>query len=426
LVRHAGLSFRGTAAALAVFAAQNPAPALSPTAPVGCAAPGRAPTIPATPCATTVRSWVLRLGYAHLTRPLSHEHRWAWLIDHTVQIGTTKLFVIVGVPLDQVPFGVRPLQRADLHLVAMVPMDTSNGDRVAAELEKATARTGVPRQIVADGGTDLQHGLTQFQKHHPQTASIPDVAHFAANLLKHYWEADDQWGAFTRKMNETTAAIRQTGAAHLMAPRLRNKARYMSVGAFVRFGRMLLRMVRATEPDAEVVRRYGWVSEYADALSAWDEQHELVRVVLRQVRVEGLFARGQAVLDEEWERRGPSTNKVTVALWHRLRAYVGQYGRELAAGERLVGSTEVLESAFGVQKNLSRDQAQSGLTVLSVGLGAMLGETTPEQVRNDLERIPEKVVDNWAKRTFGPSVQWLRRKFFRTGSTPTNSVPNLG
>ena len=353
------------------------------------------------------------MGFAQLTRPLSHDCRWAWLIDHTLQIGPTKLFVIVGVPLDGVPFGVRPLQLTDLHLVAMVPMEESNQKRVAEELEKAVERTGVPRQIVADGGTDLQKGIMRFQESYPHTASVPDAAHHAANLLKYYWDNDPQWQAFTRRMNETATTIRQTRCAHLLAPKLRNKARFMSVGAFVRFGRMLLRKLDDAETNAEVVQHYGWVREYAESLSAWSHQQELVRVMLDQVRVEGLFRRGEAVLDEEWARLGGSDNAVSLALRNRLRAYVGRHGRELALGERLVGSTEVLESAFGVQKRLSGDQSESGLTVLSVGLGTLLRESTAEQMRADVERVPEKAVEGWAKRTFGRTVQWLRRQLFK-------------
>jgi hypothetical protein len=404
------LSFRGTAAALAVVAALGD-PAVSP---------------PDTPCATTIRAWVLRLGYAQLTRPLDRDRRWAWLIDHTLQIGATKLFVIVGVELDRVPFGVRPLELADLHLVAMVPMADSNQERVSQELEKAIARTGVPRQIVADGASDVQNGIACFREHHPETASVPDAAHHAANLLKFYWENDARWPAFTRRMSVTAAAIRQTDAAYLLAPKLRNKARYMSAGALVRFGRLVLRKLAAAGPDAEVVRRYGWVSEYAAALSTWGDQYEVVHVMLHQVRVEGLFGRGVAELDEEWRRRGVGDRAETVGLRNRLRAYVGRYARGLAVGERRIGSTEILESAFGVQKRLSRDQSQSGLTVSSVGLGALLGEATPEQIRADVERVPEKAVQTWAARTFGRTVQWLRRRFLRPDSPPANTVPNSG
>jgi hypothetical protein len=409
LVRHAGLSFRGTAAALAVFATQ--ADAMSP---------------PRMPCATTVRSWVLRLGYAQLTRPLPHSQRWAWLIDHTIQIGSQKLFVILGVLLDEAPFGVRPLQLSDLHLVAMVPMSTSDQQRIDAELENAVARTGAPRQIVCDGAADLHRGIERFQVRHPKTATLSDVAHVVANLLEHYWQNDPAWVAFVRRMSETAAAIRQTRCAHLLAPKLRNKTRFMSVAKFVRFGRIVAGKLRAATPEADVVKHYGWVAEYEAALQAWHEQHELVQTTLRSVRVEGVFARSVTLLDEEWQRLAPSDHPITTKLRHRLRAYVSRCSRAAQPGERLIASTEILESAFGVQKRLSRDQSESGLTGLSVGLGAMLGTATPQQMQADVDRIPEKAVQGWAKKTLGSTVQWLRRQFLRPDSPPENSVPNPG
>ena len=412
LVTRATLSFRGAAAALALFAAS---------------AGGNEPFPVPTPCATTIRSWVLRLGYASLTCPLPHDRPWIWLIDHTLQIGSQKLFVIVGVPLDAVPFGVRPLQSSDLHLIALVRMDESNQHLVDAELEKAVARTGTPRQIVSDGGSDLVGGIERFRERHAETLGVPDVAHHAANLLKHYWERDPMWQSFTGRMNAVAAKIRQTRAAHLMAPKLRNKARFMSVGVFVRFGRILLARLGSATPDAEVEKHYAWVREYAESLRAWGEQHALVEVTLSHVRVEGLFERGLTLLEQEWARASPpSGHPVTEALRNRLRAYVGRWGRAARAGERLVGSTEILESAFGVQKRLSGDQSKSGLTSASVGLGAVLGKMSAEQMGAELGRVPEKAVLGWAKRWFGETVQWMRRKFMGDQPADHESVPDLG
>ena len=334
-----------------------------------------------------------------------------WLIDHTLQIGPQKLFVIVGVPLDAVPFGVRPLHSSDLHLIALVPMAESNQVLIDAELQKAVARTGAPRQIVCDGATDLLQGIERFRLRHPGTLGVPDVAHHAANLLKHYGEGDPRWQSFARRMAEVAAAIRQTRSAHLMAPKLRNKARFMTVGAFVRFGRMLLARLLLPTPDAEVVKHYGWVREYEGALRGWGEQHALVEATLRQVRVEGLFGRGLELLEQEWATASVGDDARTVALRNRLRAYVGRWGRAAHPGERLVGSTEILESAFGVQKRLSRDQSKGGMTSSSVALGAVLGAVSADRMHAELQRVPEKAVSGWAKRWFGETVQWLRRKF---------------
>ena len=399
------MSFRGAAAALALVAAGNP---------------GSTPD--GTPSPTAIRSWILRLGYAQLIRSLDASTPWVWLIDHTIQIGSTKLFVILGVRLDRVPFGVRALRSSDLQLVALVPMEQSNRHRVDEELQAAVARTGVPRQIVADGNRDLQDGITLFRGRNPRTRSVPDVAHAAANLLKHYWEKDDRWAAFTRRMSETAAKLRQTHSAHLLAPRLRNKERFMSVGATVRFARIVLAKLSAPTACADAVRHYGWVAEFADAVAAWSEQHALVQAVLRQVRVEGHWARGVAEVESAWSALALSDNPVTAALRTRLRVLVVQGSRGLEAGERLVGSTEVLESVLGIGKRLSGDQAGSGFTGLSVGLGAMLGERTAAELAADLDRVPAKAPENWAKRTLGPTLQWLRKQFWNS----TKSVPVSG
>jgi hypothetical protein len=410
LILVAGASFRCAAATLAV-----------------CAHHGYLPG--PTPAASTLRAWLLRVGCARLTRPLPQDRPWAWLIDHTLQIGEHKLFVIAGCPLPAVPFGQRPLQLADLELLALVPMASSNQQRIAAELERAVARTGVPRQIVSDGAEDLRKGIERFRSGHPETVAVTDAAHHAANLLRHYWEKDPRWQEFTRRMNQTATVIRQSRAAYLLAPRLRNKARFMSVGVFVRFGRILLGQLRGSCADAEVVKHYAWVSAFAADLTVWQEQQALVQVLLRQVRVEGLFARGLAELEQAWAQLSLSSHPTTVALQNRLRGYVACGSKGLRPGERLVASTEVLESAFGVQKRLAADQADSGLTGLTLALGAVLGVHTEATVREDLERVPQKKAEGWVKRVLGRTVQWLRRRFFggaTTAEQPDKAVPIPG
>lgn len=64
--------------------------------------------------------------------------------------------------MDRVPSGQRALQLSDLQLVALVPMEKSNAALVETELEQAMQRTGRPRLVVADQGTDLRKGLADF------------------------------------------------------------------------------------------------------------------------------------------------------------------------------------------------------------------------------------------------------------------------
>ena len=75
----------------------------------GCAASQRAaaavmglfanwlPGVCETPCANTGRLWLLRSGLYELIRPKEEAEDWAWIMDHTLQLGTQKCLVIVGV-----------------------------------------------------------------------------------------------------------------------------------------------------------------------------------------------------------------------------------------------------------------------------------------------------------------------------------------
>ena len=68
---------------------------------------------------TTVRGWLMRLGWYALHRTLERAGDWAYLIDHTVQIGVVKCFAVVGIRLSRLPYPARCLQLEDLTLIVL-------------------------------------------------------------------------------------------------------------------------------------------------------------------------------------------------------------------------------------------------------------------------------------------------------------------
>ena len=390
LVLEAGSSLRGAAAAMALFVEQGWASF-------------------AVPCFSTIRSWLLRLGYFNLTRPLDKTKSWLWLIDHTIQIGTQKILVILGCPMDEVPFGERALQLSDLQLVALVPMEKSNGALVETELENAAQRTGVPRLIVSDRGSDLRKGIADYVEIRPTTAHVPDAAHYGANLLEHAWDQQPRWQQFLKELQDTSSKLRQTKSAYLLAPRLRAKARFMNVDAPLQFAGRVLKHLDGNVPRAKALEYYGWLKEYRDDLAVWQREHGLVQTTIALVRVQGLHTGTLALLEQEWGAIG--SRESTVRIAERLRAYVTTYQPQ-TPGERFVASTEILESSFGKLKRIERQQSQDGMTGLMLVVGAMMGTRTETELRAALDATPQKKVDNWVERTLGHSMQWLRKQFF--------------
>ena len=386
----AGSSLRGAAAAMALFVAQGWASF-------------------AAPCFSTIRMWLLRLGHYNLTRPLDKTKSWLWLLDHTIQIGTQKILVILGCPIDDVPFGQRALQLSDLQLVALAPMEKSNGALVETELENAAQRTGVPRLIVSDQGSDLRKGIADYLEFRPGAAHVPDAAHYGANLLEHAWDKQPRWQQFIEELQGTSSKLRQTQSAYLLAPRMRSKARFMNVDAQLQFAGRVLKHLQGNAPRAKAVEYYGWLNDYRDDLAVWQREHSLVQTTIELVRVQGLHTGTLPLLEAAWGEIGPRDSTVRIA--ERLREYVTTC-RPQAQDERFVASTEILESSFGKLKRLERQQSQGGMTGLMLVVGAMTGTHTEAHLREALDATPQKKVDNWVERVLGHSMQWFRKQFF--------------
>jgi len=180
----------------------------------------------ALPAASSVRWWLQRLGLYALREPLSKSGPWALLIDHSVQIGTVKVCVILGVRLDEIPYPRRALRFEDMHVIAVIPVEQSTGEIVDAQLEQATQRIGIPRQIVSDGGSDVKKGAALFAQRHPETTVTYDAAHHGAIVLKRRFENDPQWSKYLSQLGQIKTRIRQTRDVFLASPSLRSKARH--------------------------------------------------------------------------------------------------------------------------------------------------------------------------------------------------------
>jgi hypothetical protein len=131
------------------------------------------------------RLWILRLGYYKLSRPKERGDEWVWIVDHTVQIGAEKCLVILGMRLSALPAMGEYLSHEDVEPIALWPVKKSNGDVVHQQLEAGIEKTGIPREIVSDHGTDLRSGIDKFCQAHHETCTVYDIKHKTAALLKH-------------------------------------------------------------------------------------------------------------------------------------------------------------------------------------------------------------------------------------------------
>jgi hypothetical protein len=367
----------------------------------------------ASPCWSTGRLWLLRLGYYKLTRPQPHASDWVWIVDHTAQMGAATCLVILGVRLSALGPDDYGLGHEQVEPLALFPVTRSNGQVVYEQLEQTIARTGVPREIVSDTGSELHAGVSRFCRAHPETASISDIKHQTALLLKHDLQRDADWETFCQLATHTRNQVQQTPLAALAPPNQRTKSRYMNVDRLVVWGdRMLAFLDRQLSPypqtfdPAQVEVKYGWLRTFRQPLRQWGELLAIVTTTEEFVRKHGLYRRCHVELDQQLA--GLAQTARGKRMRQDLLRFIREESFKAKAHEHLVGSSEVLESVLGRFKQLEREQVKSGFTGLLLSLAALVSTTTPEVIQMALERVRTKQVVAWCKNTLGKSVQAQR------------------
>jgi hypothetical protein len=247
---------------------------------------------------TTVRFWLLRLGYHKLHRPKEQAADWVWIIDHSNQIGQEKCLLILGVRLSELPppGPEFPLRLSQMEPIELEPVTVSDKEVVYRQLEANVAKTGVPRAIIDDHGGDVAGGVELFCQAHPETIEIYDVSHKAACLLKARLEHDEQWKAFAAKAGQTKCGIQQTEWSFLNPASQRIKARFMNLEPLIAWGVSTLAIL--DNPGPEVLRhgtrerleeKLSWLREFRERLMEWCEMQRTIDVVLEFVRTQGLY-----------------------------------------------------------------------------------------------------------------------------------------
>lgn len=376
-----------------------------------------------TPSWYSGRIWLLRVGYFKLTRVKERADDWIWIVDHSIQWGNEKCLAILGIRQSKLPDAETIICHEDVEPLALFPVTKSNGDVVYQQLEKTISKTGVPKQILSDHGTDVKSGIEQFCQKFPKTVFVYDITHKAATVLKRELSTDDKWNEFSRLATSTRKKLQQTQLAAIAPPNQRSKARYMNVEPLLKWGMDKLCLLdnynelSCLECKKEtVIEKLGWLNDFRSELEGWKAIIHIVTEAESFIKFQGIYRSCHIDL-----MKLPTFEAKTLRamrIRNELLDFVEEESQKAGDYERLLGSSEVIESVFGKMKRLEHDQAKSGFTVFILSLAAIVSETTTEVVHKALETVPTHKIHEWFKNNIGRSVQakrvqvnnWIKNK----------------
>jgi hypothetical protein len=153
--------------------------------------------------------------------------------------------------------------------------------------------------------------------------------------------------------------------------------------------------------------KLGWLGGYRQALKHWSELLAIAHATEAYVHREGLHP---LICDELQGRLQPlATTAPGRRLKDALLSFVGEQSSALPKGERLIGSTEVLESIIGKYKRLQSSHSKGGMTAMLLSIGAMVGHHATATIKTALESVTTGDVMTWCKNHLGVTLQAQRK-----------------
>jgi len=166
-------------------------------------------------------------------------------------------------------------------------------------------------------------------------------------------------------------------------------------------------MARTVQWNERGSNRIGWLREYRKDLALWSEYQSLLEESVDEIRRHG-YSRSSAFQVALRVQR----HVQTIAgreLKDQLLTFISDESALLAPGERVPGSSEVLESSLGKLKSFEGDFEKSGFTSLLPAFGALVGKLTPETIYQALVSVPGKNVQHWVTQHLGQTFLSKRR-----------------
>ena len=372
------------------------------------------------PSHPSIRNWTLKLGYFELNRKKEKSRDWIILLDHSIQFGREKILVILGIREEEFLKLNRPLKYTDLSTLVTISKSTWNGDIVSQEIEKLSSQIGEIKYAVGDYGSDLKKGLRLQDIPH-----IHDLSHMIALITEKLYKKDNRFIELKKKMSTMRSKFIQTDLAVIVPPKGRKKSEYQSHGKMIVWTAMALSLVDGslkslskintlkkyfeTETLDRIKEELNWINDYSGLIKELSEINSTIKEIEKEMKSNGLsiksFKKSKVFLTKCESGKAQEFK-------HILVEKIKQQLELLPKTDKVLFSSDILESVFGKYKNRVSDNPMASVSVLMLIIAAFTVNLTEETIRESIESVKIKDIKKWAEDNIGVSLFQKRKLLF--------------
>ena len=366
---------------------------------------------------TTIQNWILRFGLYKLLKPLPKRKDWIWIIDHTINFGVKKCFVVLAVSHETFEKKNYQLQHKDMEVAVIDIQKKATGERVAKVLNELRGEIGNPLQIVSDKGSNIKKGVEIFKKKSKKTIITYDITHKVSNELKKILNGNPRWNLFINKIADTKRKSVNTVMAYLAPPKPREKSRWLNLDFNLKWAetilknKHLLRPGRLTKEQQKFRELFGWLDEFEEDIKEWRLLLDVVDEAQKEVKRNGLSKKTNYNFKKLTEKIGVG-NPIIEKIKLKITDFLISETASMKDEQILLGTSDIIESVFGKFKIFSakNPMKEIGRSVLTMPI--LTSEVTIDEVKTAMETISDKKLSEWLESNIETSLFAKRRKAY--------------
>lgn len=371
---------------------------------------------------TSVINWTLKLGLSQLKQVVPISKPWLAIIDHSIDIGTKKVLVVLRVTMDKLQQKQKAIGLKDCECIGLKVCETVNGETLSVDLEPIFKQAGSPYGIIKDGDATLNKGVRLWSEKQEKTIyCIDDIGHSMATALKHQFKKAKGYKRLTKLSTKGASRLRQTEFAFLIPPKLRTKGRFQNISKLGRWADKMIEVLAVTgrAKKGSLLERLRGAFPKFNRLKPFIRRFalttSLVNKVMKILKNKGLNEKTYKDCSELAESL-PKRSKVKKELTDWLDRHL-EIQQKMPSTPLLV-SSDIIESLFGHFKHIIERSPQADMNRTTLLIPALCGEINNSNCLNALSSVSQKDLKRWEEDNIPYTIRKKRQAFFKQYDKP--------
>lgn len=368
------------------------------------------------PCHTVVQNWLMRYGLYKLNQIPEKRGDWVLFLDHSIEFGKKQCLLVLGVPLEKFRKNKCKLQHKDMKTLAVDIVESATAESVTKTLCNVTKHTGIPVQIVSDGGNNILRGCRDFIEQKACGVTVRqtyDVTHRAALILKYQLKDDKTWLSFCNKTVDSKRCLIHTELGFLSPPKPRDKSRWQNLDAYVKWAEMILHQKTESMLDAEAERfvaKLSWLKSCEPHISDWRIMLDILNALKKEVKTNGFSCQTKDNFNKSIKNLNINTSRLK-AVKDEALTYIEEECDKIDGV--YPGCSDIIESAFGKYKIFSGKSPMKEVGRAILTIPVFTGEIDCHEVKEAMETVSANDVQSWLDENIGKSLLAKRKQAFK-------------